>query len=444
MDLRVLSFENRSEKDQKKAQRRLHKPKLEIEQEMESEDHFLKDCSRIIGTRKFRKMGHTMQVMLGGGLLFRSRLTHVIDASIIAERIALNYFGLNRKSLSLIRASVLAHDLGQSPLGHGGDEALKLKLKEHDLNFDDAEAAVKVLTKWSNYGISYPGLNPTIGLLRQIALGNYTYRNGNDKNYKNPDHISDRIKEINEECDLELDGWADTEGRIAANADGISWICEDILSGLIEGIFTPEELISSSVLIADKYQNLIDDLNKNGCKKDADEIQDKFSSGFNIEDMDFVKLLSHSLQQEMITDLTEETGKRLKEYKTAIKYAEDTRKLERPVIAFSNKMYEQWERIFLFFSKNMYSRLLQSDNSFEGLVSRIFDHLKDNPQFMTSHYQKRAARAKGKDMARLVVEYMMREMTDKDIINEIEEIDPGLFELLLNKEQAKDLKAVLG
>lgn len=60
VDLSILSFENRRAKDQKKAQQRIYIPALEIEQDLQSGDPFLKDCYRIISTRKFRKMGHTM------------------------------------------------------------------------------------------------------------------------------------------------------------------------------------------------------------------------------------------------------------------------------------------------------------------------------------------------------------------------------------------------
>lgn len=381
--------------------------------------------------------------MLGGGVLFRSRLTHAIDSSIIAERIAVNHFKLSGKSLSMIRAAVFGHDLGQSPLGHGGDEALKLKLAQHDIDFDDAEGAIKVLTNWSNYGISYKGLNPALGTIRQIALGNHIFAEGDTPNHKSPKKIPKTIKKIDKEFDLELGNWADVEGIIAANADGLSWISEDILTGLVEGIFTLKELTSASPLAARLCQQIIDDMKKHGCEKQAKAIEERFDSLLHVTELDFIKLLTHALQQEMILDLVWETEYRMKEYKKKIKYADDVRKLPEPLVAFSPAMYEQWHYLFKFFGKYLYPRLLQASRSFEAVVSSIFDHLIENPKYMSENYKKRAKGKKSKALAGLVVEYMMREMTDKDIIEEIERIDPGLFEILLNNEHAKDISALV-
>ena len=442
IDLKMLSFEKRRKNEQVLAQIRLHSSQIQFEKELEFGDQFLIDCQRIVTTRKFRKMAHTMQVMFGGGVLFRSRLTHAIDSSVIAERIAVNHFKLKGKSLSLIKASVLAHDIGQSPLGYSGNKALERKLHEYKIDFDDSVGAIKVLCHWSNYGISFAGLNPTVGLLRQIALGGITYRAGVGKNYINPKNITQTVKEIDKQCNLDLNNWADIEGLIANIADGLSWINEDIMAGLIEGIFTLSELTSASPLALRIYHSLIFDMKKNGYSKKAKEIENKFYEPLGLSESDFVKLLCHYMLNEMILDLVTETKFQLNENKSKIKFADDSRKLEQPIISLSPAMYEQWNYIFKFFYKNLYSRLLQANGGFEDIIERIFDHLYKNPQYMDPIYQKRAVQLKGRALAELVLEYIMMEMTDREILNEIELIDPGLFEIIINNMNAVDHHAL--
>ncbi len=444
IDLSALAFDKRRASDRNLAVKRLHESVLETEKLLDYGDPFLKDLYRITGTRKFRKLGLTVQVMLGGGSIFRSRLTHVIDSSIIAQRIAVDFFKIQGTSLNLIQAAALTHDLGQSPLGYGGEKALSTKLAEHGVQFNDKNTAVKVLTEWSNQGISFRGLNPTIGLLRQIILGLDKYSKRERSFFiKDPEDLSEYIQGINKVHKLELEHWADMEGRVAVYGDAFSWICEDGMMGLLEGIFTLKEFTEASPLAKKVYQTLIQDIKDKGYDEEAKMIKDNFDVPISSRFKRFIKMFTQIMQREMISDLVNTTEKRFEENRSKIKYADDARRFDKPIVSVSDKLFKEWEKLWAFYAKKLYTRLLQANGSFENVVGRIFDHFMEHPEYMVKHYTKLAEKADNKrQRAEVVAEYMNRELTDRDIIIAIRRIEPKLLRKMLENQLAKDIDAI--
>ena len=117
--------------------------------------HFQRDRDRIIHSNAFRRMKHKTQVFVfHEGDYFRTRLTHSLEVAQIARTVARN-LGVNE---DLAEAVALAHDLGHTPFGHAGEDALSLKLKNVG-GFDHNVQTLRILTRLEQRYAAFDGLN---------------------------------------------------------------------------------------------------------------------------------------------------------------------------------------------------------------------------------------------------------------------------------------------
>src|SRR3954468_19937939 len=119
--------------------------------------HFQRDRDRVIHSRAFRRLEYKTQVFLNGsGDHLRTRLTHTIEVAGISRNIA-RALRLNE---DLTETIALAHDLGHSPFGHKGEEALNKVMKEHG-GFEHNQQSLRIVELLEQKYPLFPGLNLT-------------------------------------------------------------------------------------------------------------------------------------------------------------------------------------------------------------------------------------------------------------------------------------------
>jgi len=181
--------------------------RLYSEEESEFRSPFQRDRDRIIHSSAFRRLKHKTQVFVEHeGDYFRTRLTHSIEVAQVARTIA-GTLGLNGE---LTEAVALAHDLGHTPFGHTGEDALA-KLMAPYGGFDHNAQAVRIVTSLERHYAEWDGLNLTWETLEGIAKHNGPV--GAPVPYA--------LEEYNVRHDLELNTHASAEAQVAALADDV-------------------------------------------------------------------------------------------------------------------------------------------------------------------------------------------------------------------------------
>ena len=154
---------------------------------------FQRDRDRIIHAKAFRRLMHKTQVFISpDGDHYRTRLTHTLEMMQVARTIARS-LGLNE---DLAEAIALGHDLGHTPFGHTGEEALSRALAAYGRRFRHNEHSLRVVDKLEKGG---EGLNLTLevrdGIRNHTGEGYPSTREGEIV------RIADRIAYVNHDVD---------------------------------------------------------------------------------------------------------------------------------------------------------------------------------------------------------------------------------------------------
>lgn len=217
--------------------------RLVAEEESAFRSCFQRDRDRIIHASAFRRLKHKTQVFIEHeGDFYRTRLTHSIEVAQVARTIA-GALGLNSE---LTEAVALAHDLGHTPFGHTGEDALS-ELMEPYGGFDHNAQAIRIVTSLERHYADFDGLNLTWETLEGIAKHNgpVTRRDGSPiKGSAVPWALAD----YNARHDLELWTHAGAEAQVAALSDDIAYNNHDLHDGLRAELFSTDELAELPIL----------------------------------------------------------------------------------------------------------------------------------------------------------------------------------------------------
>src|ERR1700739_3991548 len=227
---------------------------LHLEPEHEMRSPFQRDRDRIIHSTAFRRLKHKTQAFVyHEGEHYRTRLTHSLEVAQIARTICRTL----RLDEDLGEAVALAHDLGHTPFGHAGEEALHAAMKPFG-GFDHNAQTLRILTKLEERYAEFNGLN-----LSWETLEGAVKHNG--PLLKDGRVLTDLPAAIVEYCqdhDLELGGFAGPEAQVAALSDDIAYNNHDIDDGLRAGLFKIDDLKGLPlvgemfVLVEKKYPGL--------------------------------------------------------------------------------------------------------------------------------------------------------------------------------------------
>jgi len=146
--------------------------RLFIEPGSDTRSQFQRDRDRIIHCSAFRRLEYKTQVFVNHeGDLFRTRLTHSLEVAQIGRSIARNL----RLNEDLVEAIALAHDLGHTPFGHAGQDALNSCMQDYG-GFEHNLQSLRIVDALEDRYAAFNGLNLCFetreGILKHCSLTN--------------------------------------------------------------------------------------------------------------------------------------------------------------------------------------------------------------------------------------------------------------------------------
>ncbi len=352
--------------------------RLYREPESPTRTAFQRDRDRIIHSDAFRRLQYKTQVFVyHEGDHYRTRLTHSLEVAQIARSICRQL----RLNEDLAEAVALAHDLGHTPFGHAGEDALSQAMAPYG-GFDHNEQSFRILTALERRYADFDGLNLTWECLEGLVKHNGPIRD------PRPGLAAYVLRH-----ELELASHAGAEAQVAALADDIAYNNHDIADGLRAGILTEADLADLPLVgeifgaVAERHQGL----ERGRLRHEA----------------------IRRMIDTMVNDLLAETRRRLDAEQPASAAA--VRALDRPLVAFSAAMLEANRAIKRFLFQRMYRhyRVNRMIVKARRVVRELFEQYMQAPQCLPEDWRRRAeAAADAAVRARLIADYIAG-MTDR-------------------------------
>ena len=201
------------------------------EEAPDGRSEFQRDRDRIIHSTAFRRLEYKTQVFVNHeGDLFRTRLTHSIEVAQIGRSIA-RRLHLNE---DLVEAIALAHDLGHTPYGHAGQDALNSCMQGHG-GFEHNLQSLRVVDLLEDRYAAFDGLNLTFetreGILKHCALNKAAELGAVGERFMKKQRPS-------------------LEAQITNLADEIAYNNHDVDDGLRSGLITLEQLVEVKLFVS--------------------------------------------------------------------------------------------------------------------------------------------------------------------------------------------------
>ena len=334
---------------------------------------FQRDRDRIIHSSAFRRLEYKTQVFVNHeGDLFRTRLTHSIEVAQIGRSIARRLM-LNE---DLVEAISLAHDLGHTPFGHAGQDALNACMKDYG-GFEHNLQSLRVVDVLEERYAAFDGLNLCFetreGILKHCSLENASKLGDVGKRF-----INDQRPTL--------------EAQIANLADEIAYNNHDIDDGLRSGLITIEQM--SAVRLFSQHLN---------------EVRAVYPA---LAERRVIHETIRRMINTLVSDVINQTEKNISEH--APGEVAEVRKAP-TLIAFSSDMLELNRELKTFLRNHLYRhyRVMRMSAKAHRIISDLFNvFIQDNrllpPQFL---------QASELNPARAVADYIAG-MTDRYAIRE--------------------------
>jgi len=353
--------------------------RLVPEEESSFRSCFQRDRDRIIHASAFRRLKHKTQVFVEHeGDSYRTRLTHSIEVAQVARTIA-GALGLNPE---LTEAVALAHDLGHTPFGHTGEDALHALMAPYG-GFDHNAQAIRIVTKLERHYAEFDGCNLTWECLEGIAKHNGPVTGA----------LPWALAECNGSFDLELHTHASAEAQVAALSDDIAYNNHDLLDGLRANLFSDEE-IQQLPILRDCYA----------------EVDKKYPS------LDPYRRRHEALRRVfgvMVSDVIDTSRALIA--KSDAQSVEEIRDLGYPVVQFSRELWSQLKEIRAFLFSRMYRApsVMKVRAEVSTVVEELFPLYLNDPKQMPARWHSEIEAAPDETgLARIVSDYIAG-MTDR-------------------------------
>jgi len=371
---------------------RLSRGRLFAEAPSPTRTEYQRDRDRIIHSTAFRRLAHKTQVFVPHeGDHYRTRLTHTIEVGQIARAIARSL----RLDEDLAEALALAHDLGHTPFGHTGEDALEEVMEPYG-GFDHNAQALRIVTRLEKRYADYDGLNLAWETLEGLVKHNgpLLQPDGSPIPKYAARGLPMAILEFNGRLPLDLASFASAEAQAAAIADDVAYNAHDIDDGLRAGLFAIEDL---------RAVDFVGDLVR--------EIEARHPG---LEPGRFIHELGRRLITRFVEDAIREGGQRLAQ--AAPQSAADVRAQDRPLVTFSAPMLAADKAIKGFLYPHMYRhpRVMKVRVEAAEVVRRLTRAFLKEPALMPGEWAIAAQAMKGDEMrvARLICDYIAG-MTDR-------------------------------
>lgn len=358
--------------------------RLNFEEESAFRSCFQRDRDRIIHSSAFRRLKHKTQVFVEHeGDYFRTRLTHSIEVAQVARTVA-GALGLNTE---LTEAVALAHDLGHTPFGHTGEEALNALMQPHG-GFDHNAQAVRIVTMLERHYARFDGLNLTWDTIEGIAKHNGPVRAP----------LPHALAEYNARHDLELHTHASAEAQVAALADDIAYNNHDLHDGLRAGLFAEADIRALPIV--------------GPCYAQVDAL---------FPQLDSYRRRHEALRRVfgiMVEDVIITSQRRLAV--AQVGSPRDIRHLGRPAIVFSPGLQRDLQEIRAFLFTRMYRApaIMEMRGQVTRIIEALFAFYMSQPEHLPARWREDVARAEDETtLARLVSDYIAG-MTDRFALQE--------------------------
>jgi dGTPase len=345
---------------------------------------YQRDRDRIIHSAAFRRLEYKTQVFVNHeGDLFRTRLTHSIEVAQVARSIA-RALRLNE---DLTEGIALAHDLGHTPFGHAGQDALNACMKDYG-GFEHNLQSLRVVDELEDRYAAFPGLNLTFetreGILKHCSI-------------KNAAAMGDLGRRFIEKQQPSL------EAQQTNLADEIAYNSHDVDDGLRSGLITVEAL-NTVTLFREQYETVRSLYPELPPRRTIHEV---------------VRRLIGC----QVIDLVETSKARLDQ--AAPDNIDAVRNHAKPLIAFSDAMLEKNLELKRFLRTRLYRhyRVHRMSAKAGRTLTALFEAFLEDPRLLPEDTQQQAAlleKTSGKDgRARAVADYIAG-MTDRYAITEYE------------------------
>nr|WP_324295392.1 deoxyguanosinetriphosphate triphosphohydrolase [Burkholderia pseudomallei] len=338
---------------------------------------FQRDRDRIVHSTAFRRLEYKTQVFVNHeGDLFRTRLTHSLEVAQIARSVARNL----RLNEDLVEAISLAHDLGHTPFGHAGQDALNACMRDYG-GFEHNLQSLAVVDELEEHYGAFNGLNLCFetreGVLKHCSREN-----------------ARKLGELGERF---LQGRQPSlEAQLANIADEIAYNNHDVDDGLRSGLITIEQLAEVEL-----WQR---------------HYEAALAEYPHLEGRRLVHETVRRIINTLIVDLIDATTRNLARHGPA---SLDDVRAAPPLVAHGEPIATQAAALKRFLYKNLYRhyRVMRMASKAQRVVTGLFNAFTGDPRLLPPDYQA----ADAAHQPRLVAHYIAG-MTDRFALKEYQRL----------------------